>query len=653
MAIQITNLTAPNFTSFDVQPSYSTPSWTPPTSGIILAVVFNEDYNLSPATIPTMSGNNVTWKQVDTEFASWRRLTVFAAEATGSTTGSTTISFGTADQFECAALFYHLTGANIEWELTDVFTDPTSRTTSTGVTSFTAYLFSPVTYDKCYFAAVVHFKAESTNPQAGWTELDDVILDIYGLETQWTSDAANRAMGASWATASRYIAIGFPIRGQSTRPENEVTSLRDFIFCTGPYNGLRDLGYWNGNVGGFTDGLVLPTIDQTITRHGDGDACYKFTYSTGQNGVFGWYSANNATNYVVMRVYFRFDVLPTSGTCDIASLDASGNVSGPNERAWVRYNAATGKLEALIALQGHPTAGPVQGTSISAGTWYKLDMKVRSDGGQDTVTLDWSVDNSPQNRVSMSALDTVTGFDPVAGLPDVWWFGQEIDKGVESPVELRFQDILVSYDPTTYPLPDGRTIVLRPRSAGTHVGESDFQDDDGSPIDANSYLKLRDDASGTETDWLAQKVVSSSYLEFLLDDFSGENILGAQAQIGTNHPGVSGVPNISFRMVDSAGNPQRFRYASYSADANAGFFTSVYSPNSFSTDQVRIESATLFPESGLDWNDSITGLRVRIGFSTDVTPLLRVQHFIVEVAIGQAAEDIAYWGILLHDTFDG
>lgn len=407
-------------------------------------------------------------------------------------------------------------------------------------------------------------------------------------------------------------------------------SLSKFAFCSGPYNGVSEVGWWGGNAGGFTVGSILPAIDQTITRHGDGDACYRFNYAAGQTGVFGWFLQSNDDDYLVVRVYFRFDTLPTSGVCDIASLDSTGGSLFDNERAWVRYNAGTGRLEALIAEPGFPTAGPVQGPSISASTWYRLDMRVHSDGVNDFVTFDWSVDGSPQTQVTLSAPGGI------AGKPIGFEFGAELNNAVSAATDLRLQDILVSLDPATYPLPPGRTKVLRPNGAGTHVNPNHFQDDDGSAIDANSYLKLRDDASGTETDWLAQNTLSTtSYLEFTVDDLTGESVLGVQVQIGNNHPGVTGASSIAYEVVDSAGNLQRQRYNGWDP---AGFFTRATSSSSSSTSAIQPDSSLLYPEDTLDWGD-VAGLRIRIGFSGDVSPLLRVHLALLEVAV----EELTYW----------
>ena len=82
--------------------SYVTASITPTTNRLVLAAVYSQITTGAPV-IPTLTGNGLTWVQVDTDIdgANERRVTVFRALGASPTAGAVTISFGAETQLGC------------------------------------------------------------------------------------------------------------------------------------------------------------------------------------------------------------------------------------------------------------------------------------------------------------------------------------------------------------------------------------------------------------------------------------------------------------------------------------------------------------------------------------------------------------------------
>ena len=121
MAITFTNLgnsANPDITTTASASSYSNTSWTPPTSGLIILIVESK-LGTNP-NVPTVTGNNLTWVNLgNSEFdfgaGAWRgRITLFAANASGSSTGATTISFGGQAQNRFDASFFLAEGVDLD-----------------------------------------------------------------------------------------------------------------------------------------------------------------------------------------------------------------------------------------------------------------------------------------------------------------------------------------------------------------------------------------------------------------------------------------------------------------------------------------------------------------------------------------------------------
>ena len=116
MAITFTNLGTnanPDINDATDLNSYSNSSWSPPSSGLIILFVFSRATS-GTTNEPTVSGNNLTWTKIKTSISgtTWR-VTLFGANASGSSTGATTIAFGGQTQFMCRASFFLAEGVDL------------------------------------------------------------------------------------------------------------------------------------------------------------------------------------------------------------------------------------------------------------------------------------------------------------------------------------------------------------------------------------------------------------------------------------------------------------------------------------------------------------------------------------------------------------
>lgn len=87
--------------------SYTTASITPGANALILAAIVQHTTTVTPPTTPTLSGNGLTWVQVNTETygtvaTPHIRVTVFRAMGASPTAGAVTISCGADTQNNCA-----------------------------------------------------------------------------------------------------------------------------------------------------------------------------------------------------------------------------------------------------------------------------------------------------------------------------------------------------------------------------------------------------------------------------------------------------------------------------------------------------------------------------------------------------------------------
>jgi hypothetical protein len=239
VAITFSNLGAsanPDIANAADQASYTNTSWAPPASGLIIACVYNR--HGTSATLPTMSGNSLTWTQVVTFQPSGdgtsSRMTIFGANASGSTTGATTVDFGGTTQLGCYTSFVGATGVDLSGGVVAAFIQTPTGQGGSGTATVT--LSSAADANNRPFAFVWHFANELHTPRASWTEADDMsgAGPNIGVMTQYRTDAFETTATATWTTTS--VAWGI-IAAELKNDAGAAATVTDPFGMTGIFGG--------------------------------------------------------------------------------------------------------------------------------------------------------------------------------------------------------------------------------------------------------------------------------------------------------------------------------------------------------------------------------------------------------------------------------
>lgn len=229
MAIAFANLGVsanPDINSGTDLASYANSSWTPPSSELI--IVFVHGARSGGPDVPTISGNGLTWTQIGTmlTFGTSRSLTLFGANASGSSEGVTTVDFAANVQTGCIATFFHVTGVDLSSGVAAAFVQMVTAVGNS--TSGSVTLAAAGNANNRPISCFIHFTNEGKTPQTNWTELDE--LGGGGparhLETQYRSDAFDTAAAASWTTSGTWGAMAAELKaaaGGGTTYNDSVT----------------------------------------------------------------------------------------------------------------------------------------------------------------------------------------------------------------------------------------------------------------------------------------------------------------------------------------------------------------------------------------------------------------------------------------------
>lgn len=193
--------------------SYTNTSWTPPSSGLIVAFVFNRK-TATPDT-PTMSGNSLTWTNIVTVQGvtdANNRATLFGANASGSTTGATTVDFGGVTQLGCFVSFFHVAGVDLSGGVAAAFVQ--SPTGQGAGTSASITLAAAGHADNRPISFFGHITNEVVTPRTNWTELDEFLgtAPLRGINSQYRGDTFETTASASWATSAPWVGIAAEIK---------------------------------------------------------------------------------------------------------------------------------------------------------------------------------------------------------------------------------------------------------------------------------------------------------------------------------------------------------------------------------------------------------------------------------------------------------
>lgn len=194
--------------------AYSNTSWTPPTSGLILLSCWGRLNVAGSPNAPTVAGNSVTWVQIATAADGSRgRMTLFGADASGSATGVTTITY-TAQTLQCQmASFFQATGVDLSSGVLAAFVQATTTVGSAASASLTLAAAGDAANRPV--SSFNHRTGEVTTPRTNWTELDDFFDTTFparGFETQQRDDTFEVTASASWATSSGFVGIAAELK---------------------------------------------------------------------------------------------------------------------------------------------------------------------------------------------------------------------------------------------------------------------------------------------------------------------------------------------------------------------------------------------------------------------------------------------------------
>lgn len=215
MAIAFANLGAsanPDLNDNTDTTSYSNSSWTPPASGLILVFVHARGSSAGAAVAPSVSGNSLTWTQIASDIRGSDRLTLFAANASGSATGATTVDFGSNGQLNCTAAFMQATGVDLSGGVAACFVQAVTAQSNT----ITGTITLSAAADAANRAVSGWWRGanESVTPRADWDEYDELggTGPVRVVETQARSDAFETTASATWGSAGAWVGIAAELK---------------------------------------------------------------------------------------------------------------------------------------------------------------------------------------------------------------------------------------------------------------------------------------------------------------------------------------------------------------------------------------------------------------------------------------------------------
>jgi hypothetical protein len=337
--------------------------------------------------------------------------------------------------------------------------------------------------------------------------------------------------------------------------------------------------------GGIFSGLAgNPTADSTIARSG--------TYSlriadASANSTVRALRSFTASNVVVTRFAVHPSSLPTV-TSNLAYIDSSTDLV-------FRYNPASQQFQLVLG-----TSTATSTTTVSPGTWYLIDL--RYDLSASPNLGDWRVNGVPQAQVSRSAAAaTANGF----GL------GATANASIYTA---NYDDILVATQATAYPMADSRIVRLAPDSTGTSAGTGNFRNNDGTVIDANSWLRLDEVPMTSTADYVRQQANSgTSFIEFGLQDTTVTCIREVSAVLAYHAAGTS-ADNGKTSIFD-------------------GLTEALVFSGDMSQTTLQYKSTVVTPGAGVWSQAAVNGLVARVGYSTDSSPNPYWDSIMLEAAV--------------------
>jgi hypothetical protein len=316
------------------------------------------------------------------------------------------------------------------------------------------------------------------------------------------------------------------------------------------------------------------SADSTVKRNGG----YSMKIVRPSSDTVGR-SRSVSSGMVVLRLAFRFNALPGGDLKDFTGVwSTNGN------QLEIGYVSASQKVN--LGFAGGTKR--LSGTTISAGTWYVLD--VRANYTVNPHTADWQLNAAAQTQATKSA---------AAEDPTEVWLGP--DGGENVPLTMWFDDLLISQTSADYPVGDGKVLGLSPDAMGASSDPSGrLLNNDNTAWDASSWTKLTELPMTSTSTAIKQTVADgSAYVGISFGDTAETCANAVQAEVA--YHSSSTTANVAKTSMMESGTER----VVYSGAMN---------PNTTLT----YRSAMISPASGT-WNQTkVNGLSARIGFGSTI-----------------------------------
>lgn len=340
--------------------------------------------------------------------------------------------------------------------------------------------------------------------------------------------------------------------------------------------------------------------------NGTGANAHAGFQNAGNNGILG------SSGTLVASFWFRFQTLPSNDFNIFIDIGTAGG-----NDVFIKYLNSTGTLQGVFG------SATQLGPSISANTWYHVDL--RAIHNANPHTLEWKVDGVDQTTVSLSvASENIF----VAG------FGNDAGGAQTGTVDI--DDFAFSLTSGDYPLGKQKVVLLIPDTGGTAVqigtANATGRMVTNSAIDATfnsanilAAISELPPLIGASATGVGQRTSGSgNAVGIPMTTYTlagGETITGLRVVV-CGWSGSATANNIGLRSFN--GTTETILFAA--ADPNFD--------NSTTTPGWLCKMATA---ADFDTQAELDALVVRYGYSTDISPLPGAHAIYAEVAVKEAA----------------
>lgn len=389
------------------------------------------------------------------------------------------------------------------------------------------------------------------------------------------------------------------------------------FFCTGWEHGVATLVTTGGGLMSASGGT--PTSDAAAARSGS------YGLLINPSAASEYYRiviTETGIRKSCARFYVRYTTMPTADMLLFAFQSPAGTTL-----AEMRFQNSTTRWTLKVGASAEVAFGP---NPIANNTWYRVDIQY--DSSTTTGTIRAKIDGGTEG----SQTNTITAIDQL---------GWQIGNSSNNTYVVNIDDFIVgTFTVASEYWGDGQVIGLVPsgdgtHNAGTNVMENQAGADIGSGGGANAYELTDEIPMSDTTTYIQQSAIGTgNYAEANFGDLptnagtinAARAILmyGASAATNTNTGGTTIRRNDNSTDVINVGSA--VTTANINQPSNAGTTFDM-------SDTPPLYKGAMVPATanGTDYSSLTPGivnnLRVRMGFSSDVTPVPRWYNVMLEV----------------------